>query len=188
MTHTVKIASNKQSSWQEAKQKNTFSEHLILEFHLLLVNFCNSCNKERMQELTEQILCEEKNDMKDRVFNIARKEACMEIMSKCSAEVPSLVTDHVEADTKICYLTLHVLRENDGHPTVCVVRTSSGDTDIPIILLANEHENLKIIIDQGISTNRQFLDLSRCQYTELQKQALLSLHAFSGNDYVSSFF
>jgi len=149
---------------------------------------CNGGNKERMMELIEQVLCEEESLIGDRVVYYARGNLCMKITSHCSEEIPALATDHIEADTKICYLTQHALDENSGGPTVCVVRSSSGDTDIPIILLANERENLKIIIDHGSGKGRRFLDLSQCQLTELQKRALLGIHAFSGNDYVSSFF
>ena len=46
----------------------------------------------------------------------------------------ALQTNHEEADTKICYLLHHALRLNNGEETVCVVRSSSGDVDIPIIL------------------------------------------------------
>ncbi|MPC86876.1 hypothetical protein E2C01_081714 [Portunus trituberculatus] len=62
----------------------------------------------------------------------------MKITSQCSEEIPSLASDHIEADTEICYLTQHALKEHSGDPTVCVVRSNSGDTDIPIILLGNE--------------------------------------------------
>ena len=71
----------------------------------------------------------------------------MKISSKRTKEVLSLIsliTDHLEADTKICYLTHHTLSENGGNLTVCAVLSSSGDTDIPMIWLANEYENLKI--------------------------------------------
>ena len=71
---------------------------------------------------------------------------------------------------------------------MCVVRSSSGDTDIPIIMLGNECDNLKFIIDNGGGKNRRVLDLSKCTLTSLQKKALLGLHSFKGNDYVSSFF
>ena len=99
----------------------------------------------------------------------------------------ALQTNHEEADTKICYLLHHALRLNNGEETVCVVRSSSGDVDIPIILLANEAEHLHVFIDNGTGKNRQLLDLTACALSQSQKQALLGMHAFSGNDYISSF-
>lgn len=149
---------------------------------------CNGKNKDRMLELIEQVLQEEGPLLADRVVYYARGNSCTKITSQCSEEVQSLMTDHIEADTKICYLTQHALMKNSGGPTICVVRSCSGDTDIPIILLANECENLRVIIDNGSGKSRRILDLSHCQLTDIQKQALLGLHAFSGNDYVSSFF
>ena len=66
-----------------------------------------------------------------------------------------------------------------------MVRSSSGDTDIPVILLAMPF-NLHIMIDNGTGKSRKYLDLRQCGLTDIQRSALLGMHAFSGNDYVSS--
>ena len=97
-------------------------------------------------------------------------------------------TNHEEADSKICHLLHHALRQSNGQETVAVVRSNSGDIDIPIILLANEIDNLKVFIGNGTGEARKLLDLTPCDLSRVQKQALLGLHALSGNDYVSSFF
>ena len=101
MTHTVKIASKQ----TEQLVRGQAEEYILRTPDIRIPpSFCqflsNSCNKERILELIEQVLCEEKNDMKDRVFYFTRKEACMKIMSKCSAEVPCLVIEHVEGRYK----------------------------------------------------------------------------------------
>ena len=61
------------------------------------------------------------------------------------------------------------------------MRSSSADIDIPVILLANEKPNLHVYMDNGTGKNRQVLSLPSCQLSHAQKEALLGLHAFSGN-------
>ena len=95
--------------------------------------------------------------------------------------IEELRTNHKEADTKIYY---------HNEETVCVVRSSSGDIDIPVIHLANQMPNLPVYVDNGEGKNRKVLDLSSCSLSKDQKKALLGMHAFTshGNDYVSSFY
>ena len=57
------------------------------------------------------------------------------ISNSGSVDVEELETDHEEADTKISYLIQHAARSSNGQQIICVVRSSSGDIDIPIILL-----------------------------------------------------
>ena len=96
-----------------------------------------------------------------------------------------LRTNHEEADTKICYLLHHAVQSNNNGETVSI---SSSDTDIPVILLANEMPNLFVYVDNGAGKNRKVLDLSSCSLSKAQKEALLGTLAFTGNDYVSSFY
>ena len=97
-------------------------------------------------------------------------------------------TDHEEADTKISYLIQHAARSSNGQQIICVVRSNSGDIDIPIILLGMDLENnVQIFIDNGSRTNRKFLELNLCDLTDQQKKSLVGMHAFIGNDYVLSF-
>ena len=53
-----------------------------------------------------------------------------------------------------------------------------------MILLASQTHNL----DSGTGKNRKILDLAACELSANQRKALLGFHAFSGNDYISSFF
>ena len=94
-----------------------------------------------------------------------------------------MVTDHEEADTKIAYLLKHT-EEEYGEDTVCVVRSTSGDTDIPVILLALPF-NHRVMIDNGTGKSRKILDLNKSDLNDIQRKALLGMHAFPGNDYVS---
>ena len=56
-----------------------------------------------------------------------------------------------------------------------------------LILLANEQIDGRIFIDNGAGKSKKLLDISSCDLSNQQKQALLGVHAFTGNDYLSSF-
>ena len=44
---------------------------------------------------------------------------------------------------------------------------------------------MHVFVDNGTGKNRQLLDLTACAPSQSQKQALLGMHAFSGNDFIS---
>ena len=46
---------------------------------------------------------------------------------------------------------------------------------------------MHVFVDNGTGKNRQLLDLTACALSQSQKQALLGMHAFSVNDFISSF-
>jgi hypothetical protein len=148
----------------------------------------NGDNKERLFELIEKVWVDNKNHLGERVVYFARGDACLKITQNGSSCERELATDHEEADTKISYLIQHAARNSDDRPTTCVVRSSSGDIDIPIILPGIQPiSNLEIYIDNGSGKTRKLLHLNSCSLTSLEKTALVGLHAFTGNDYVSSF-
>ena len=83
---------------------------------------------------------------------------------------------------------MHAARNSNGQQIICVVRPSSGDIDIPIILFVMDLENnVQIFIDNGSRKDRKLLELNLCDLTDQQKKSLAGTHAFTGNDYVSSF-
>ena len=47
--------------------------------------------------------------------------------------------------------------------------------------------NVQIFIGKASGKNRKLLELNLCDLTEQQKKSLAGMHAFTGNDYVSSF-
>ncbi|XP_046854152.1 uncharacterized protein LOC124447292 [Xenia sp. Carnegie-2017] len=148
----------------------------------------NGDNKERLFELIEEVWVRNRNQLGQRVIYFARGDACLKITENGSSCVRELATDHEEADTKIVYLIKHASYHSDGQQIACVVRSSSGDIDIPIILLGMEPiSNVAIYIDNGSGKTRKLLHLNVCSLTNQQKKALVGLHAFTGNDYVASF-
>ena len=62
------------------------------------------------------------------------------------------------------------------------------DIDIPVILVGSfgqsEHQ---ILIDNGTGKNRKIIRIDSSTLTNKEQKALVGFHAFTGNDYVSSF-
>ena len=140
-----------------------------------------------MLELIENVWKGEAAALGNRIVYFARQCTCVRLTSQRVENIEELRTNHEEADTKICCLLHHAVQSNNNEETVCVVRSSSGDTDIPVILLTNEMPNLLVFVDNGADKNRKVMDLSLCSLSKDQKKALLGMHAFTRNDYVSSF-
>ena len=99
--------------------------------------------------------------------------------------VPELASDHEEADTKLVAL-FHNTDLSSGQSTM--IRSSSGDIDILVLLLLHQCEGIRILIDNGTGKSRKIIDISSSGLNLTEREALLGLHTFSGNDYVSSFF
>ena len=94
----------------------------------------------------------------------------------------SLETDHEEADTKISYLIKHAI---DSYPDSIPVyiRSSSGDVDIPMILLGSfgSHSSTNITLDNGTGKNRKIIrmDSSRLSPAGLGWVIMLGLDAYN---------
>ena len=87
--------------------------------------------------------------------------------------IPELTSDHEEADTKL----VAFLRASQLPPgSTAMIRSPSGDIDIITLFVCHDFSDTQILIDNGSGKNRKIID------------ALLGMHAFFGNDYVSSFF
>ena len=147
----------------------------------------NGDNKERLFELIEEVWIENKDKVANRVVYFGRGNRCTKIECSSVSLEPGLSTNHEEADTKVAYMILHA-RENTEEGTAYVVRSPSADIDIPVIILGNEMSVNQVYIDSGTGKHRKLINLSSSCLTDIQKKALLGLHAFTGNDLVSSFF
>ena len=124
----------------------------------------------------------------ERVVYFARWGKCKKISISGSVDVEELETDQEEANTKIAYLIQHAARSSNGQQIIWVVRSSSGDIDITIMLLGMDLENnIQIFIDNGSGKNRKLLKLNLSDLADQQKKLLIGMDAFTGNDYVSSF-
>ena len=116
----------------------------------------------------------------------SKGEKCHLITKEGSVFVEKLSSNQEEADTKIA---LHIKHATLKNPGPVVVRSHSRDTDIPVLLIALFADtDQTIYLDNGHGNHRKVLDLESCKMTIPMKKALLGLHAFTGNDYVSAFF
>ena len=97
-----------------------------------------------------------------------------------------LLSTQKEADTKIIAHTVEILHQETENKVV--IRSPSGDTDIVLsaALLYNFKEH--VVIDNGSGQSRKCINLRSLQFSESKYSAMLGLHAFTGNDYLSSFF
>ena len=80
-------------------------------------------------------------------------------------------------------------KNNDDRKIVCEVRLSSGDTDIPIILLLgalNWKETSTFTSIMSQVKIEKFWIYKGAILTYQHKKALVIAHAFTGNDYVAS--
>ena len=66
-----------------------------------------------------------------------------------------------------------------------MVRSPSGDIDIMVLFLGHDFDEVRVLVDNWTG---KIIDISSSTLPKVQRQALVGIHAFSGNDYVSSFF
>ena len=144
----------------------------------------NGKNKERVFEIFEETYAFRKAEL-GREIIFAKRDSCKRINSNQIVNIFSM--NHEEADTKVVSLARHSTQNADNADSKVIVRSASGDVDIPVIMLAAELDGT-IIIDSGRSNYRKFLHLNQSRMTEQQKKALLGMHAFTGCDQNSSFF
>ena len=96
-----------------------------------------------------------------------------------------LKSNHEEADTKLIAL---VKAANLARGDSVMVRSSSGDIDVLALFVAHDFAGVQVLIDNGTGLNRKIVNVTSSTLDIEKKRALIGLHAFSGNDYVSSFF
>ncbi len=150
----------------------------------------NGDNKECMSEIIEEVFVDMKSTLEERILYFATSGTCSKITKEHSSKIQELRTVHEEADSKVVYLVKHASTNADTNQhKICVVRSSSRDTDIPIILLSCfTIENTHVFIDNGTGKSRRLLDMEACNLSRQEKKALVGFHAFTGNDCIACFF
>ena len=101
--------------------------------------------------------------------------------------IPELESDHKEADTKLVAL-VHAAQISPGQSVM--IRFPSGHVDIFVLFLLHSARLvvIRFLVDNGTRKNRKIIDISTAGLSVLECQALAGIHAFSGNDYISSIF
>ena len=112
---------------------------------------------------------------------------CLVITHQSTSEDTSLSSNQEEADTKVILHCHAILVESSS--SIVTLRSPSGDTDIVILAMTLLHEfNDRVILDDGSGKNRKLISLKEISIEEEIIEALIGFHAYTGNDYVSSFF
>ena len=124
----------------------------------------NGSNKVMQLNLLEQATIEDKKRLGSRIVFYSNKSHCTRICSSSSIMVPEFASDHEEADTKLLALAHQANLPTDHR---VLVRSPSGDIDILLLFLLHFSQGPRILA---------------------KRKALAGMHAFSGNDYISSFF
>ena len=137
-------------------------------------------NKEVLFDLIKRSI-EEKPLSNRIVFFYSRQ--CTRITENGSEVVDALKSDHEEADTKLVAYASIASNFSSG----MMIRSPSGDIDIAILLVCHTFR-CNLYLDNGTNKNRRIYDLNGFSLPDQTRSALLGVHAFSGNDYVSCFF
>ena len=149
----------------------------------------NGENKTKFLQLIQQAIDEEKQQLGNRIVYFSGEYHCQKICSSQSTLLPALQSDHEEADTKLVALVTSYFDSitDDVSEQSVMVRSPSGDIDI-LALFVLHCSGSNIFIDNGHGNSRKIFHFKTPTLSILQRQALSGVHAFSGNDYISSFF
>ena len=158
-------------------------------------DFCkfmkNGDNKSRLIDLIFEYITSNKlkviNYLRTTKIMLSSDNKCICVTRSCVNVEEDLCSNQEEADTKVILHCLHILHQNSN--VSVILRSPSADTDIFILTLALLHDHRgNVFIDSGSGTNRKVIDISNVELENTMRKALIGLHAFTGNDFVSSFF
>ena len=145
----------------------------------------NGSNKEMLFDLIQQSIEEDRANLEDRTVYFSNERICTMIKEDQVTVLPNLNSDHEEADTKLVVMECAA---NVTSGESIMVRSPSGDTDILTLFVAHDFIDTKVFIDNGTGKNRKIIEVTSSKLSAEEKKALIGVHAFSGNDYVCSFF
>ena len=141
-------------------------------------------------EIIKDMLIKEKSSILEKLecneIYFSMEKICYLISIDTVSTVDELASSQEEADTK---LLLHTNHAQLHFPELqVVVRSHSGDTDVNVLFVSKFTDNDKIFLDIGTGVRRKVFNLTSIRMNCKLKEALIGFHAFTGNDYVSSFF
>jgi hypothetical protein len=145
----------------------------------------NGENKEMLFNLIQKAIEEGRHDLSGKTFFFSNKSQCTKITRDEISVIEYSASDHEEADTKLVVLA-HAANVPPGD--TLMIRSPSGDIDILVLFMAHDFGAAKVLIDNGTGKARKIIDVTSSTLDLEKRKALVGLHAFSGNDYVSSFF
>lgn len=146
---------------------------------------CNGDNKEMLFNILQRAIVEGGSQLGDRIVLFSNKSQCTKVAENGVEVLEGWASDHEEADTKLVALVKAAnLSPNDA----VMIRSPSGDIDILALFLSHDFGGTRILVDNGTGKARKIIDMQSSKLGNEKRTALLGLHAFSGNDYVSGFF
>ena len=146
-------------------------------------------NKNRLIELLFEVIKNEREEALEMLrcdkLVLSREGQCKLLTHIEEKTYDQLLSTQKEADTKIIAHAVHIFHQDTENKVV--IRSPSGDTDILVLsaaLLYNFKEHA--VTDNGSGQSRKCIDLRSLQFSECKYSAMLGLHEFTGNDYLSS--
>ena len=148
-------------------------------------------NKNRLIELLFEVIKNEREEVLEMLRCdelLISREGESRLLAYFEEKIyDQLLSTQEEADTKIIEHALEMLHQDTENK---VIRSASGDTYIYSCFICSIAINFKehVVIDHGSGQSRKCINLRSLQFSESKYSAMLGLHAFTGNDYLSSFF
>ena len=107
-------------------------------------------NKERLFEKIEKTRFSHNNTSIDSKIYFARGSTC-EILLRGHGD-DTFTVNHEETGTKLIYLVKHVIEhEENSEDATFIIRSTSGDIDIPVILLSPETNSNVFMVERIIA-------------------------------------
>ena len=145
----------------------------------------NGENKEMLFNIIQRAIEEGRKDLLGKTVFFSNKSLCTKIGVDDISIVTDFTSGHEEADTKLVALASAAdISTGDA----IIVRSPSGDIDIPALFVAHDFSGERSFIDNGTGKSRKSIDVTSSTLEFEKKRALIGMHAFSGNDYIPSFF
>ena len=149
----------------------------------------NGENKTRLTEIISEVLCNNFHkvltELKCSVIYFSQEDLTYCLKGTGVSIAVELSSNQEEADTKVILHCQHSLQESLNSKVV--LRSPSGDTNI-FVLASSLLDPTRIYLDYGKGKLQKGFWLHQLNIDEQLKIPLIGFHAFTGNDYISSFF
>ena len=117
---------------------------------------------------------------------LSRVGDCHEITESFVRRLNNLSSNQKEADTKVISHTVDPLQAENNSKVQ--LRSLSGDNNILVLAITLIPTLNRVFYDYSAGKNRKCICLNEYRVPRDEKEALIGLHAVTGNDYTSSFF
>ena len=185
---TIKDGEHSARGCSEQIEMKSLHVKTAQNFHVRILK--NPDNKARLVQLLFQYIRTNKQQVLTRLgcseINLSAETSCISITQSSEARNESLISNQPEVDTRIMLYAAHALKDQDQR---IAIWSPSGDTDIIVLAIALlDLQKERVTIIDGRGENRKIFKLSSVEIEDDFIDCLLGFHAFTGNDYVSSFF